>query len=377
MENNKSVIVVGGDHYNTLWVTRSLGFVGFESIVIVVNPEKNKSFVTHCRYAKCSYVVHDEMEMLSLLRAWSFPSRIPLLSSADGPSDIIDRHFDELTQKYLLPNCDGRQGQLSYWMDKSVMTTWAKEAGFTVPWSCEVNLADTYDLKCIPYPCIVKPLKSSEGQKTDFRVCHSEEELARVLQELASHCQRVIVQQFIKPDFEISILGIRKRETGSNLVPGLLHKVGTCQDVRNLGMPTYAFVEQNLEPYVDKTVVDRFLQRLNYDGLYSIEFFVAGKTAYFLEVNLRVDGDLFVYTTAGVNMPALWAFMSYGMPLNGLSQSLLHERTYGMTEISFIKYFPWLHPFRALREWMKTDCYSIWLRKDIKPFLYKFIYAFS
>ncbi len=373
----REVVAVGGDHYNTLWVVRSLGLAGFTPTVIVVNPHGRHSFVTRSRYVKKAYVVPDEVAMLDVLRRLSFPSRVAVLSSSDGAADMIDQHYDELSVKYILSNCGGRQGALSAWMDKRRMTELARRVGFLVPWSLEVDGSNyrSVAVNDVPYPCIVKPLKSSRGQKTDFCICQNADELKERLTALCGQGINVLVQEFIKPDFEISILCMRDRERRVNLIPGLLHKVGTCQSVRNLGMPTYAYAETALSPYVDAAVVDRFLTEVDYDGLYSIEFFVREGKAYFLEINLRVDGDLFVYTAGGVNMPALWVTGKTGMPQSELSTTLRPRRTYGMTEVSYVKYMPWRRPWQVVRDFLRTDVFSIWSRRDPMPLLYKFIYA--
>ena len=376
-DQNKDVVVIGGDHYNTLWVVRSLGIMGFKPTIVVVNPLKKCSFVTKSKYVFTAYVVSDEVEMLELLNKLSFLERVVLFSSCDSVSDVIDQNYDELKKKYILPNCGEQQGMLSYWMDKRVMTELAVKLGFNIPYSAEINLRNgQFSLPDdIPYPCVLKPLKSSAGQKTDFRICVSRDELEKALISLRIHCSSVLLQEYIKPDFEISVLGMRSRAIKQNLVPGLLYKTGTCQSVHNMGMPTYAYVEESLEPYVDRTVVDNFLNNIDYDGLYSIEFFVSEGKSCFLEINLRVDGDLFVYTTGGVNMPYLWAQLSMGMPIDNSSIRLKRKRTYGMTEISYLKYLKWNEPLKIIAEWWKTDCYSIFSWKDPLPFIYKFISA--
>ena len=374
-DQNKDVVVIGGDHYNTLWVVRSLGIMGFKPTIVVVNPLKKCSFVTKSKYVFTAYVVSDEVEMLELLNKLSFLERVVLFSSCDSVSDVIDQNYDELKKKYILPNCGEQQGMLSYWMDKRVMTELAVKLGFNIPYSAEINLRNGQFSLPDDIPCVLKPLKSSAGQKTDFRICVSRDELEKALISLRIHCSSVLLQEYIKPDFEISVLGMRSRAIKQNLVPGLLYKTGTCQSVHNMGMPTYAYVEESLEPYVDRTVVDNFLNNIDYDGLYSIEFFVSEGKSCFLEINLRVDGDLFVYTTGGVNMPYLWAQLSMGMPIDNSSIRLKRKRTYGMTEISYLKYLKWNEPLKIIAEWWKTDCYSIFSWKDPLPFIYKFIFA--
>ena len=51
MRTSKNIaIVVGGDHYNTLWIIRSLGLAGYLPIAIIVTEDGRKSFVSHSKY---------------------------------------------------------------------------------------------------------------------------------------------------------------------------------------------------------------------------------------------------------------------------------------------------------------------------------------
>ncbi|MBQ8530831.1 MAG: ATP-grasp domain-containing protein [Parabacteroides sp.] len=372
---NKDVVVVGGDHYNTLWVCRSLGLTGYKPTIIVLDQNKNKSFVQKTKYAKNSYVVTSCSAILEILLNLNFNKKVSIFSSSDKISDFLDTHYTLLSTKYYLANCN-EDGSLSQWMDKMIMNEFAKKSGFKIPFSKEISLYtyNSMDLEDVKYPCIVKPLKSSNGSKLDFNICNNKNELCDSLKKIKENCCNVLIQEYLKPDFEISILCMRHRKSKINLIPGLLIKSKTCKSVYNLGMPAYAYTQKEIKPYVDTKVVDHFLNEIDYEGLYSIEFFVTKDTTYFLEINLRVDGDLFVYTQSGVNMPYLWDTLNQGDSIKD-EQLDIKKRTYGMTEISYIKYLDWKHPIEAIKDWWRTDCYSIFSWSDIKPFIYKFIYA--
>ena len=61
------VIVVGGDHYNTLCVARSLGSVGYDPIIIFYGDFK-KSFVQQSKYVKDFFFTSHKEELLRCLR---------------------------------------------------------------------------------------------------------------------------------------------------------------------------------------------------------------------------------------------------------------------------------------------------------------------
>ena len=94
------------------------------------------------------------------------------------------------------------------------------------------------------------------------------------------------------------------------------------------------------------------------------------------EMNLRDDGDLFYWTTGGVNLPAIWVSSIYGQNNDMLSRHLKKKITYGMNEINYIKYQVHLKTIvENIKDWIKCDCYTIFNWRDLRPFLYKFVYA--
>lgn len=376
MINNK-IVVLGGDHYNTLWTIRSLGIVGIKSFVII-NTDCQRSFVTKSKYVQKYWFAKTEQQILDILanKIENDSRKTIIICSSDVCADLIDRNYTVLNEKFILPNINNQGNQVSYWMNKDVMSEAAREAGFNVPKTWHFNsLENNVDLPTdIIYPCILKPQKSSMGSKYDFSICENESQLRYQLQELKKRETDVILQEYLKPDFEISFLGVNLPNAGKNVIPGLLYKLGTCQSVHNMGMPTYACVHPNLEPYIDIDVVNRYFDKIRYYGLYSIEFFVTNQKPYFLEINLRTDGDMFVYTKAGVNMPLLWVLDVTGHDIQCYKQQV-NKVVYGMTEISYIKYLDKKKWWKIFGDLWRSKCFSIFNIRDVKPFIYKFIYS--
>lgn len=99
-------VVVGTDHYNTLWLIRSLGMGGFDVIAIIINSNLTKCFVNKSRYCNKSYIVHDLNEMISLLCSLSFCRKVPIFASGDSVAEALDDKYDLLSQKYILHHCN-------------------------------------------------------------------------------------------------------------------------------------------------------------------------------------------------------------------------------------------------------------------------------
>lgn len=333
-----NVLVVGGDHYNTLWLIRSLGMGGFRVIAVIISPDSSRSFVCKSRYCKESYIVNDFDEMIHLLCNLSFDCKVPIFTNGDAVAVALDESYDLLSQKYILHHCNHQQGAIRYWMDKSNMLSLAKTVGIDVPYSLSVDLNDdSLDYERIPYPCLIKPKVSAVASKNSFRVCNDEEQLKKALVEIKEDCPKVLIQEYIKRDYEYLVYGVSTED--EVILPGGLRKVHTCSDTRNLGMASYAYISNEVPSQLGGLEgIKRFVREMGYYGLFSVEFMVTKDKAYFLEINMRNDGTCYFTTQAGVNIPSLWAASVLGMDTSNMRKSLIRPRTYGMNEVNYLKY---------------------------------------
>lgn len=371
------VIVIGGDHYNTLWTVRSLGIKHIRPEVIIFS-DASKSFVQKTKYASSSKIFSQKEQIVDyLLSTYSSAEVKPIIiTCADNIAAFLDMQYEHLSKFFYLPNISHKEGEIYRWMDKHMMCEQAKASGFNVPeiFSITTDVEDVQLPEDIVYPCIIKPEASADGSKHDFKICNDEVSLLLSLRNMSKFNNKILVQEYIKPDFEISILGVRLENSKENVIGGMLHKIGTCSSIYNLGMPTYNQLKPTLVPYIDINAVNDFFQKVDYSGPYSIEYFIKDGKAYFLEVNWRTDGDMYVYTTAGINIPYLWVCDLLNVPIDKEQKKVMKD-TYGMTEISYVKYLNLSKLKYVLRDLKRCDCFSIFDKRDIKPFIYKFIYA--
>lgn len=369
------VIVIGTDHYNTLWLIRSLGMARFEVIVVIINSEVTKSFVTKSKYCTKSYSVNSITEALRILDKFSTNQKIPIFTNSDSIAEALDEIYDSLSSKYILQNCNQEQGYIKYWMNKTNMLSLAKECGMTTPYSLAINLNhEILDYKKIPYPCLIKPEKSSEASKTSFRICYNENDLKKIVLELEKICSRILIQEYIKTDYEYLVYGASTKE--EVILPGGLRKVHTCSDTKNLGMASYAYISDEV-PYQlgNFECIKHFIRTIGYCGLFSIEFMITKDKAYFLEINLRNDGTCYFTLQAGVNVPALWASTILNIDTSNYQKTLIRSRTYGINEANYFKYTlktqSLLSSFKELR---KVKAFSLYKWNDMLPIFAKIFY---
>lgn len=380
---DNKVIVIGGDHHNTLWVIRSLGLGGISSFAIVINPNKKRSFVAKSRYLKQSWVIDNEIGIKEILLNNFSSENLPpvIICASDGSANYIDEHYDELKSQFLMSNIKGEGKLISYWMNKFIMNKAAKDAGFNVPKTWEIDMNSTnMSHYLVPteiiYPCIIKPQKSCMGTKYDFEICYNQKQLLNYIKNVRQHSSCILIQEYLKPDYETAIIGVRLPNSKKNILSGVLLKIGTCTSKHNMGMPTYECVVPELEPWIDKAAIECFFQKIDYYGIYSIEFFISNGKTYFLEINLRTDGDMFVYTMGKVNLPLLWVTDVTGNNISTLQQKI-KRITYGMLEIPYVKYLKFKNIIQGIKELIRSDCFATYNTKDIKPFIYKFFYFFQ
>lgn len=372
--NYKSVIVVGVDHYNTLWLVRSLGMANFEPIVIIIGSRNRRSFVSKSKYCKQVIFIDSLDNLVDKMLDLQLSQRTVVFSSGDPVAKLLDTNYNVLSEKYILHHCSEKQGGIVFWMDKSNMITKAKECGLIVPITFSIDLRGDYDLSDIVYPCLLKPELSANSSKDFFRICNDRKDLQLTILSIKEKCPRIIIQELIKPDFEYLLYGVSTSD--EIFIPGGLHKLHTCSDTKNLGMMSISYLSKDIPSQLDSLdSVKKFIKGIGYHGVFSVEFMITKNKAYFLEVNLRNDGTCYVTTQAGVNIPAIWTAAAYGIDVKKYSRSFKWNCTYGMNEINYLKYtFKKVGIIQAVKDFYKTKAFSLWCFYDIKPFLYKFIY---
>ena len=371
-------LIVGGDHFNPLWIARSLGEKGISPDIVILNSVKKKSFVTKTKYANTSLVVSSKEELIETLKNYQTQKKVVLFSAGDDVSSAIDANYEKLKDKFFLPNCNNQEGKLIEAMDKKIMNEIAKDVRINIPLTINHNFSvgQPLDYNKIIYPCIIKPEKSISGHKEDFRICNNQETLIQELQIVKQTCSEVLIQEYIEPEYEFLVNCVRL-PNGENIIPGVIKKEMKGTNLNDLGMTFIARTDTNIDNYIDIKLIDRFIERYNYHGIYSIEFMYAKGKAYFLELNLRSDATMFISTTNGVNLPFLWynSFQIENQKTKQIKTKYSNKISFGMAEVSYFKTKPFYHPIKMIKTIKRMNCFSIFSWSDIKPFIYKFIYA--
>lgn len=360
---NREIIVIGGNHHNTLSVLRSLGEKGVNSLLIVVSNDPDP-YVRYSKYIK-RYKVIDDVNGIAASMCELHPSteKAIVIACSDAISSYLDLHYNELSQRYILPGSI-EEGRITQLMNKNTMQHLAVENGINVPesWMVSVKAPRIDNIK---YPCIVKPLTSKNGSKSDIVICEQEKELKDCL----SHCtcEELQIQEYITKDIEFQLIGCSLNGGAEVIIPGASIILRQPKNT-NTGYLKYIPIR---DFSYDRNACVNFLRNTGYSGLFSLEF-LRDKNGvdYFMEINFRNDGNSICVTASGMNLPYIWYTFNNGQSIdNELCYEMMKE-VYVMPEFNDIgnaiqKRISWCEWFRDVRT---TNRFMEFSKRDQKPF---------
>lgn len=361
----KIVIVFGNDHTNSVGVIQSLGKAGYKSVGLVYGFKSD--FVKSSKYVDFVISGKDAQACINKVLDVEFNTeeKIPIIATCDMAALTLERNKERLKKRFLFEYATNYT--LEFLAKKENQVQMAISSGFNVPKSWNLN-----DTKQIPedvsYPCLIKPLISCEGAKSDIRVCRTREELERNLYSL-DYTNKLLLQEYINHDYEISILGCGL-SSGKCLIPAVENKLSLY--------PKYVGLEclANMQPLEDgllKTSIENLLSAIGYVGLFSVEMMHCKDNGkfYFTEINLRNDGAEAFVTKYGANLPLNHVEDLLGLPLT--KQTEYHPGYYiwEMHHLSSvmcgdISIWTWIN------EILKSKGFLMSHKGDMKPFFIQF-----
>ena len=358
------VLVIGGDHQNTLGVVEALGQKGVCSHVIILG-HCLSSFVLKSKYVVEGWICQDENEVVSCIHSHfkGEGKKAVAIACCDDAANILDKNYELLQSLLVIPTVK-EAGNLIAWTDKEKMTEAAKDLGITIPASWLVK--DKVIPEEIVFPCVIKPITSVNHGKKGFAKCENKEELQAVLNAKQGD-EAVQIQQFIEKDFEFQFIGCSLSCGEVVIIPGRTH-IETTTGFNNLVFLRYDKYDSSFENAVEDS--KRFVKETGYSGLFSIEF-LRGKDGkdYFLEMNFRNDGNGIAVTSSGTTLPYIWYLYASGEDYQAEIAKSTVKTTYMMPEFSFL-----MSVFNgdvSLKEWLedknKTTCYLTRFKDDMEP----------
>lgn len=368
------LIVLGDDFWNTLGIIRSLGEAGERPYFI--NVCSHNSFVKRSRYIKQYWQVESVAEGVEVMkREFAHEEFKPVVfCSSDPIISYVDNHYDELSQRFILPNAAEKQGEINRLMDKDVMLAVADKVGILHPACISLDIttlerSDINGLK-VNYPCITKPLMSIQGSKADIVPCGDADALWDTLQKiLIAGCHRVQVQDYITKEYEMLLSGYAL-PNGMVIIPGIITKLKEYP----MGFTSYASIDPDTNKYIPVELVQNYVREMKYSGIFSLEFLLCKGEMYFMEINLRNDGNSYAPTYGGVNTHYLWAKGITGDDVLEVHTKI--QKVYEFQqESNALNYYHFLgggYP-AFFKEFFKADFHLHFSIKDPAPALWRFV----
>jgi predicted ATP-grasp superfamily ATP-dependent carboligase len=351
------VWILGASHHNTYSILKCFGEAGIKANLAIYGC--TRSYIGSSKYANSvSYFQSAENLLAWLLQKELDKSKDVIISCTDEIAHLLDESYDSFKNRCRFFNA-AQKGQITHWMNKFVQVEGAKECGFDAPQTLLVELPITKDVSFNTFPCIVKPLESIDGGK-QIAICKSQNELNSALSDF--HCSNVLVQEFVRKDYEIVILGLTV--DGETTIPGYIKK---HRDLT--GGTTYSTVysSESLLPsliFASKKLV----AKINYSGLWGIECIVRNGKYFFVEINLRNDATTYSLAVAGANLP-----MEY-VRLATVESAKLNQQWKIANIDSMVELNDFVHVLKRnvsltkwVREYRNSKCKYCLSRKDFIP----------
>lgn len=363
---NTAAIIVGDWHFNSLGLARSLGE---ENIPCYFINMSQGGYAENSKYVKKTIRVFEEKAVIeAILDIANESEGVSLLfPSSDLAALYVDKNRERLKDKCI---CPGANGHIEKIMDKAVMCQAAKRAGFNVPTGEVIELDEDGKalVKAFKKPCLIKPLLSVEGKKADITVCRSEMDIEQALDFLyskESEYKRIFIQEFVEGSNNLMV------EYSGCKIPGQKSFMfGQLEKIReypmNRGSTSFSVIKKNIS-YIDKRVVDDFLDNLGFDGIFDIEIKVVDGVPYFIEVNLRNGAPSYAFTKGGFNMALVWYYAKLGMDVPTID----FNEVYMMSERDDLNNVidRNISIFKWLKDVSRTDVMMIFNRNDSQPFI--------
>lgn len=372
MERNK-IILLGGNHHNGLGLVRSFGVNGLKPYGIIIGPGTRNSFVRKSRYWEKTWSVETEEQALELLMMeFSSEKRKPVIIPwSDGAAEVIDSHLDQLLSFFIVPSFNRQQGEIVKLMDKQKQVEFLENA--------ELPMAKTwtvaFPLERVPedlvYPCIVKPVSSYEGNKTDIRKCDSYNDLTNYLKKLElKKYSRILIQEYLNYDYEFEFVG--------SCGPDPAYIISKNVRVWPVVGGTNSFLKVMVDEKCHSTcrAILKFLQKKNYFGMFDIEMFFMNGKIYVNEINWRNTGNSFLCLGSNVHYAVIWYLNAIGEDTSHLLHVSNDSSQYGMNESTDIRHV--VFNGYGFGKWMKdrkkTSSFALWYIKDMKPVFAQYVY---
>lgn len=364
------VIIFGGNHHNTLSTARVFGINGIKPVGIIVSHDGRNLYSSKSKYwDRCIIVDSPEVGVSVLYELYKdYDDKPVIIPTADPAETILDLNLDKLNGNYYVPSINNQSGKIAYLMDKYNQSLWANSLGIKTAKSSIILLddANTLDLEGIPFPCILKPVASSEGEKPDITKCEDYKELLFAIDKLKQKgYSRILVQEFLNKDYEMELFGCIPIH--SKVIPYILTQ--HLREWPTIGgtVSCHKFITSDAIRREAVKILTK-IQGYGFHGLIDIELFMINGEIILNEVNFRNSGDVYACFHNHLYYPYYWYLDAIGEGIDSCNTTYSDEY-YAMNEATDIRhvFYGNLKLHKWLSDLKQSKDYSLWFKGDLKP----------
>lgn len=363
---NNRIIIWGNDNYNVLGLARLLSCYNNTTFLLMGRRQFCATLSKYCK--KYVFVANIEEGLAYLNNMMQEPLKPIIIPTSDLVAECLDENKEKLKEKYLFSFT--RETKLSYYLDKQNMSDLAYECGLKIPLS--YRLSQDLDANQVGFPCIIKPAKKRKGFISAFKIekCLNAVELELTKNKI-SNPDNYVIQKFIDKEYDYLVYGCRFLD-GTVLMPCFFKKTRWVN-----GDGSYGLLSPIVPDCINTGSIKRFFEKIDYYGLFSIEFGIVNGEAYFYEANFRNDGTSHYFGQAGINIPKIW--------VDNLADGLTPSCNISFRETFFIDEVYDIYNVRngkiSYTEWKEDKttarAYKYDYLNDHKPFYYQVLFKYA
>lgn len=359
-----NAIVLGANHNNALGLVRSLGETNNKVYLLlykdIINFVALSKYVTNCFFVDMH--ISKVEQIINICK--TLDGKPFLFSTSDEDAAYINDNAN-----LLAPYCyfEGGIG-INEYRNKDVSNILAKQCGLHVPKTYVLHSCDQV-IDGVAIPAIVKANNSIRGGKSLLHRIENRDELYRLLKKIPSNCYPVQVQEYIKKEYELMLLGCSLSAGAVVCCPVAQRKYRFYPNEYNAGSFSCS-IDPSCDPKLVslQEKVSLYMKKIKYTGLFSAEFVYKDGDYYFCEINLRNDGTSYIATKSGYNLPnILCSYYNNGKAnIAGVfspSYYMVNISDFGNVLKKRLSIWTWLKDFN------KANCYSHYNKRDIVPYI--------
>ncbi len=301
------VIVVGPDHQNTLAIIRAFGKEKYIVDLVIYGNMDRKDKCQKTKYFNGRYIKCQETEKSiidAIYNLGKFDEKVPIIPTSDFAEMCLDNNYELLKKRYILSAINDEENKIVENMNKLNQKKLSEKYGIKMAKTSKIILNNSFfriDYQ-YDYPCILKPVKSIEGEKSDIVIVKNDVELKKeILKYQEKGYSEVLIQEYIKKDYEVCIFGCLTKNT-RDFYCGALKKIrySPAGDGASLSYAKFISMEKKYYKIIN------ILKEIGYNGLFDIEVFVVGNDLFLNEINFRNSGNAWSVIKRGINFPVIW-----------------------------------------------------------------------